>query len=243
MRPAPPVVAIFDRSAVASGFSDLPENPEGKLKPERSGRRSKGAMDASAEQHATAAAERSESALVERARGGDAKAFRSLVDQHAARAVAVALRLVRSADDAEEVAQDAFVRVWRALPSFRGEAAFSTWLHRIVVRCALDRAAALRSRGRREVDESVETVESLHPADSGTSSTASTHSQDEMERLVAALPEPQRVAITLYYYQDQSVDEVALSLEMNVNTVKTHLRRARLALRTAWLRKTERAGG
>src|SRR4051812_20180015 len=84
-----------------------------------------------------------EAEWIRQAREGDERAFARLVDRHRDRAFALASRMLRSPAEAEEAAQDAFVRVWRALPRFRGEAAFSTWLHRIVVRCALDRLAVL----------------------------------------------------------------------------------------------------
>ena len=90
-----------------------------------------------------------ESACVARAQAGDTVAFRALVDRHRERAYALALRLTGAPADAEEVAQDAFVRAWRALPAFRGEAAFGTWLHRIVSRLALDRRERLVQRARR----------------------------------------------------------------------------------------------
>src|SRR5690242_4283972 len=74
--------------------------------------------------------------LIARAQSGDTAAFRTLVERHQARAHALALRILRSPSDAEEVAQDAFVRVWTALPGFRGESSFGTWLYRIVARRA-----------------------------------------------------------------------------------------------------------
>src|SRR5690349_15593916 len=88
--------------------------------------------------------------LVARAQAGDEAAFRALVEVHQDRAYGLALRIVGRAEDAEEVAQDAFVRAWRALPTFRGEAAFGTWLHRIVSRLALDRRARITARARNE---------------------------------------------------------------------------------------------
>src|SRR5439155_5814567 len=81
-------------------------------------------------------------------------AYRTLVERHRDRAYGLALRILRSAPDAEEVAQDAFVRAWLGLRDYRGDAAFATWLHRIVARRALDRAAILR--GRRAREESLE---------------------------------------------------------------------------------------
>jgi RNA polymerase sigma-70 factor (ECF subfamily) len=91
-------------------------------------------------------------ALVERARTGDAAAFRRLVERHQDRAYAVALRITRSPAEAAEAAQEALLRSWLALPGFRGDAAFGTWLHRVVARCALDRAVALEARRAREVE-------------------------------------------------------------------------------------------
>jgi len=152
-----------------------------------------------------------------------------LVERHQNHAYALALRIVRSRDDAEEVAQDAFVRAWKALPGFRGDAKFSTWLHRIVAHRALDRAVALRKRRGRE-QELTDAIEEL----------AGSVSDDPGQRLrlegvIGSLSESQRAVVTLYYYEDKSVDEVALALGMPTGTVKTHLRRARAALRTAWL--------
>ena len=88
--------------------------------------------------------------LIAQAQAGDTAAFRALVERHQARAHALALRILRSASDAEEVAQDAFVRVWTALPGFRGESTFATWLYRIVARRAFDRAQVLKNRRSRE---------------------------------------------------------------------------------------------
>jgi RNA polymerase sigma-70 factor (ECF subfamily) len=174
--------------------------------------------------------------LVRRAQGGDEAAFRRLVERHGGRAHALALRILRSASDAEEVAQDAFVRAWRALPGFRGDSAFGSWLYRIVARRAFDRAAVLKGRRARETD--IETAEDLPAAVSGPDPAAGERSR-RLERLLAALPEVPRTVVTLYYLEDRSVQEVAETLRMPENTVKTHLHRARAALRSAWIREDE----
>src|ERR1041385_6411350 len=82
-----------------------------------------------------------ESHRVARARAGDEAAYQALVEAHQDRVYGVAVRIVGRPEDAEEVAQDAFLRAWRALPEFRGESAFGTWLHRITSRLAIDRRA------------------------------------------------------------------------------------------------------
>jgi RNA polymerase sigma-70 factor (ECF subfamily) len=168
--------------------------------------------------------------LVARARGGDPDAFRALLERHRDRVYALALRIVRSAPDAEEVAQDAFVRAWLALPRFRGEARFSTWLHRIAARRALDRAATLRLRRGREAGLGAGMDPGAPAADAGRDPRVL-----RLEALIETLPPAQRAAVALYYLEDRSVEQVAKALDMPENTVKTHLGRARAALRAAWL--------
>jgi len=179
-----------------------------------------------------------EARLVARAAARDQDAFRELVAMHQDRAYALALRIVRSAADAEEVAQDAFVRAWNALPGFRAEARFGTWLHRIVVRRALDRAATLKRRSVREADPET----TAEPASPDPRRDEETVLKRRLGRLMETLTEAQLAAVTLYYYEDRSVEEIADVLGIPTGTVKTHLSRGRAALRAAWLaegRETE----
>lgn len=182
--------------------------------------------------------------LLERARGGDPSAFRELVLLHQDQAYGLALRITRSPADAEEVAQDAFLRAWLALGRFRGESSFGTWLYRIVARRAFDRLERIRTRRGREVggEEAAEIAARVAAGTPGGSGPgAGDHEAAararRIERMVSALPAAQRAAVTLYYYEDRSVEQVAAILGMPENTVKTHLSRARAALREAWARE------
>jgi RNA polymerase sigma-70 factor (ECF subfamily) len=174
--------------------------------------------------------------LVRRAQGGDEAAFGLLVERHGDRAYALALRILKSTSDAEEVAQDALVRAWRSLSRFRGDSAFSSWLYRIVARQAFDRAAVLKSRRNREAGG--EGIEEM-PAEAAGPDAEARERSVRLERLVAGLADVPRTVVTLYYYQDRSVAEVARILSMPENTVKTHLSRARAALRTGWTREDD----
>ncbi|HEV7766626.1 MAG TPA: RNA polymerase sigma factor [Thermoanaerobaculia bacterium] len=174
--------------------------------------------------------ETAEQDVIARARGGDEDAFRLLMNRHRDHAFAIALRITRSPQDAEDVVQQAFVRAWHALGKFRADSTFRTWLHRIVARRALDRATELKTRREREDD---------------TADPAFVQSQDEsrdvllirrLELLMQQLTPAQRAVVTLYYWEETSVEEIADALRMPENTVKTHLSRARAALREAWLR-------
>ena len=169
-------------------------------------------------------------ALVRRAHAGEEAAFRDLVARHKDRAYALALRLTGSAPDAEEVAQDAFIRAWRALPSFRFEAAFGTWLYRIVARLALDRRERLKTRSRYEAQEGDAPDVAAPTRDEG----------GQLEWLLDTLTERARAAVVLYYYEDRSVAEVAHVLGAPENTVKTLLSRARDTMKEAWTRAQAR---
>lgn len=171
--------------------------------------------------------------FVARARAGDVAAFRALVERHQGRALALARRLLRDETEAEEVAQDAFLRAWSALPGFRAESSFGTWLHRIVYRRALDRLDSLRARRRHE------SAAPSWPEEGAASATPEDAGDERVRRLVEALPAAQRAAVTLFYFEDRSVQDAARVLGMHENTLKTHLHRARAALRAAWAREEE----
>jgi RNA polymerase sigma-70 factor (ECF subfamily) len=172
--------------------------------------------------------------VVRAARGGDEAAFRVLVDRYRDRVYALAIRIAKDSHAAEEIAQDTFVRAWQALPLFRGEARFSTWLYRIAFRRALDEKAALDRRRGRELqsDADVDSFRDL-PVPSG----GDFGLRRKLERLVSQLPETQRIALTLFYGADQSIEEIGKVLDVPSGTVKTHLFRGRAELRTLWDRE------
>src|SRR6267378_386149 len=149
-----------------------------------------------------------ESAQVARARAGDEAAFRWLVERHRDRAFGLALRILRSAADAEDAAQEAFVKAWQALPGFRGESSFGTWLHRIVARQSFDRLEQMKRRRGREID--LAAADSI--ADAGGADSA--WRARRIERLMDRLSETQRAIVTLFYYEDYSVERVAETLGM-----------------------------
>src|SRR5439155_21848050 len=146
--------------------------------------------------HPEAARMEDERRLIGRAQSGDTAAFRELVERHQARAYTLALRILRSAPDAEEVSQDAFVRAWTALPGFRGEASFATWVYRIVARRAFDRAQILKNRRAREQAE-----DSFHDLAAPEAGDDDSLRAALLQRLVASLSPAQRAAVTMFYYE------------------------------------------
>ena len=180
--------------------------------------------------------------LVRRARDGDQAAFRDLVEGHQERVLRLAWRIAGTRAEAEEIAQDAFVRAWQALPGFRGEARFSTWMHRITTRVALDRREAVRRRERREVGVEEEVLAALAVTPESAAEADRVTGRARVA-LLAGLSEAQRTAVTLHYLEDRPVIEVAQAMGVPENTVKTHLSRARAAMREAFLRAEARQRG
>jgi RNA polymerase sigma-70 factor, ECF subfamily len=175
-------------------------------------------------------AERDE-ALVSRFRAGEPEAFTELVRRHQHRVYSVCLRVMGDADAAADVAQDTFLIVLRKLDGFRGDAAFTTWLHRVAVNACYDE---LRRRRRRPM---------LHvAADDGSEREPGPPAPDHADEVagtrdaaaaLASIPEEFRVALVLADVQDMAYEQIARVLDVPVGTVKSRVHRGRLALAAA----------
>jgi len=167
--------------------------------------------------------------LVARARGGDADAFDELVRQHARPLYGLLARMLGDATAAEDVAQECFVRAWRALPNFRGEAKFSTWLYRIAVN---EGNRFLARESRREVLPYDDVLLDVPDIRSATSELAEAGElREQLERFVGELPPHYRVAVVLRDIQGFSNEEAAELLELDLRNFKSRLHRGRMALR------------
>jgi len=178
-----------------------------------------------------------EAALIERCRAGDLAAFEPLVEKYRQRAYRLAYNVLRDPDEAWDVAQDAFIRAFQALPSFRGDAAFYTWLFRIVMNVARDRARQHAARGRAFGTERVDEKEwDRILVDQGTAPDASATQVEERERIgraLATLSEPHRAIIILSDLEGLSYREIAEVLNIPMGTVMSRLHNARRRLRDA----------
>jgi RNA polymerase sigma-70 factor (ECF subfamily) len=157
------------------------------------------------------------------AASGDAHAFERLYHAHVARIHSLARRMV-GPDDADELTQDVFVRVWEKLGTFRGESAFGTWLHRLAINFFLGRRAAYsRERKRRVEGEGV--IERL------AGGSATPELRVDFERAIAALPGGAREVFVLHDVEGFKHREIAAMLGVTSGTSKAQLHRARMALR------------
>jgi RNA polymerase sigma-70 factor (ECF subfamily) len=169
--------------------------------------------------------------LIESLRLGETSATEHLITIYRNRAYRQALRICGKAEDAEEAVQDAFCAVIRSVDRFRGEAAFSSWLYRIVANAAYDK---LRGR-RRElplIDEQGQHVAPMHdwPARLGDES-ADTELRMTLTSALEELPAGARTLVLLHYVEGLSGREIAAALKISVHNVKVRVHRARLFLR------------
>jgi RNA polymerase sigma-70 factor, ECF subfamily len=163
---------------------------------------------------------------LERFRGGDARAFEELVLRHERRVYNVCLRMLGRPEDARDATQDAFISVLRRADSFRGQSAFSTWLHRIAVNACYD---LLRKRQRApllDAEPSEPGPPSPDPAE------AAAEALDVRDALLEVPPEF-RAVLVLHDVQDLPYEEIAAVLDVPVGTVKSRLHRGRVALARA----------
>jgi RNA polymerase sigma-70 factor (ECF subfamily) len=157
---------------------------------------------------------------------GDGRAFRTLAERHAGRALRLARRILGNEALAEDIVQDALLRVWTNAPRWRPQAAFRTWLYRVVVNLCLNAK-------RRPGDLPLETAG--HVADPAVAADSQLEARERDQRLAAAigaLPERQRAAIVLSYQEGLSNAEIAAVLDTSVSSVETLLVRAKRTLRT-----------
>jgi len=160
-----------------------------------------------------------EQQLITEAKSGSREAFRCLVERYMKQAYTIAYGFVNDHHGAEEIAQDAFVRVYESLASFRGEAAFSTWLYRIVTNLSLNRVNQMKRRREERLDGKHEDM---------ISETALGLSEDldvagHIERALHELPTLQRAVVMLRHMNGLSTREVSKILHCSEGTVKTHL--------------------
>jgi len=180
-----------------------------------------------------------DAALIERCRTGDIAAFEPLVEKYRQRVWRLAYNVLRDREEAWDVAQEAFVRAWQALPNFRGQSAFYTWLFRIVMNVASDRARARAARGRafgteRIPEEDWDRVLVDQPADARPDAAAAGAEQRaRIERALATLSADHRRIVVLSDIEGLSYKEIADVLEIPMGTVMSRLHNARKRLKGA----------
>jgi len=173
--------------------------------------------------------------LVQRVQQGDKSAFDLLVIKYQHKIVHLVNRYVKDPSEAQDVAQDTFIKAYRALGDFRGESAFYTWLYRIAINTAKN---YLLSRSRRHFDyevdvqdaEQVENAPQLKDIETPESVLANEQIVRVIRSAIENLPEEMRIAITLREFEGMSYEEIAIAMDCPIGTVRSRIFRAREAI-------------
>jgi RNA polymerase sigma-70 factor (ECF subfamily) len=167
--------------------------------------------------------------FLRRLRIGEALAFEELVRAYQHRVFGVAVRMLGNAAEAEEVAQEAFLRAHRALHEFRGDAKLSTWLYAITSRLCLTRLGSGERSMIRQGEDSV--MRLAHDADPPDAVLEQTELEGALHRAIAELPDDRRIVVVLRDLEGLSYEEIAEALDLPTGTVRSRLHRARLDLK------------
>lgn len=175
--------------------------------------------------------------LVRRVQRGERGAYDLLVLKYQHKVVKLVMRYLRDPADAEDVAQEAFIKAYRALPQFRGDSAFYTWLYRIAINTAKN---ALAARDRNPVsyeldmqnndDSSSDVISRLRDPETPEGLALTEEIRDTVNQAIEALPEDLRTAIVLRELEGLSYEEIAASMDCPVGTVRSRIFRAREAI-------------
>ena len=174
-------------------------------------------------------AELDDAQWVTASKNGDQDAFSLLVQHYQRRVFNLVFRMLQNYEEASEVTQEAFLAAWQGLPSFRGEARFSTWLYRIAYNCALKQ---LETRKReRALQTALQAEQMVDDEDPKNALLEMLDNQEMVQEQLSQLPPKYRIVLILRHLQDMTYEEMAEVLTMPVGTIKTHLFRARNLLK------------
>lgn len=175
----------------------------------------------------------SERDLIQQAQAGDAGAFEQLVTLNAPYVYNVALRTLGNSAEAEDITQEAFIRVWRSLNNFRGRSQFRTWLYRIVTNLCYNRLPRLKTElNALDTDEDIDLPDESQRIESNL---LTEERRQLLHAAIADLPESYRLLISLRHLQGMSYADIAAATDLPLGTVKTGIFRARRDLKALLL--------
>ena len=176
-----------------------------------------------------------EAGLVRRCLAGDEKAYRELVEMYQSRVFSLALRMLRRVEDAEDVVQETFIRMFRALDRYDPSRPFGAWLFSIASRLCIDQIRRRRlqpiSLTQRDREDEEYEIEVVDPGLQPDETTARAEEEQRTRVLIDSLPPHYRIVVLLRHQQDLAYEEIAEALQLPLGTVKARIHRARALLR------------
>lgn len=167
--------------------------------------------------------------LVQQTLEGNTEAFGKLVEKYQVFVYTIVIRIVKVKEEAEEVAQDTFIKAYQSLASYRGESKFSSWLYSIAYRKALD---ALRKSKKNSTFELIEEITEgeFSTIDNALNILENQERSKMIKKCILALPEMEATIITLFYFEEQSIKEIAAITNLTEDNIKVKLYRSRKKL-------------
>lgn len=169
---------------------------------------------------------------------GDSSAFAILVDRYKDLVYTLTLRMLKNREEAEEVAQDTFIKVYKSLNRFKGDSKFSTWIYRVAYNASLDRLKKNKKYFNNvAIDEYTE--HQVKTIDNALSKLEEEERSQAIQKCIEQLPSEDAFILTLYYFEGQSLDEISKVIDLTPNNVKVKLFRSRKKLATIMKQKLE----
>ena len=167
--------------------------------------------------------------LIEAINNGDTKAYAQLVDRYKDLVYTLALRMLKHREEAEEVAQDTFIKVFKSLHKFKGDSKFSTWIYKVAYNTCLDTIKKNKKHlNNVAIDEY--TFNKLDTIDNALDHIINEEKRDLIKKCINKLPEDSSALLTLFYFEELSLEEISKIINVEANTVKVKLFRARKKL-------------
>lgn len=177
--------------------------------------------------------------LIEACRRGDENAWRDVVESTHREVYTLCLRILKDPDDAAEATQDAYLKAWRGLGGFRGEARFSTWLYRVATNAALSKLRSKKRRTGREVQAEDEWLADMASPTSTEAAAGTRLDLRRLEQAIQQLPDQLRIAVLLRDVYGLSTEEAAKQMKCSVTAAKVRVHRARKRLKEMALQEGE----
>jgi RNA polymerase sigma-70 factor (ECF subfamily) len=169
--------------------------------------------------------DKQEQIYIAQSQKGDLKAFEKLINLHKARVFTLAMRILQQREEAEEAAQDVFIQAFKSMKQFQGKAKFSTWLYKICYHISVDRLKADENRKKKHENVAIETQNAYMKAID--ENIVQTEQQAFVQKLLHLLPEEERFIVSLFYFDELSLKEIASVVGITENNAKVKLHRSR----------------